>query len=115
MEAAMPVIKKSAKPPHEHPELVAALADELRNPHTKGGAGIPDITEESQTFGGRIHVLVLWDRWQGVPQAQRGPIILDAYRQVRGEREMLQISQPLGFTIEEWRRFQASAQVIQEP
>ena len=101
----MPVHKKAAKPPHNHPELVEALATELRNPTPDTGRGIPDVQEETQTYGGRVHVLVLWDRWEGVPQPERGPIILDAYREVRGEREMLNIGQAMGFTIEEWRRY----------
>lgn len=113
----MPVHQKKAKPPHNHPELVVALAEELRNPKPQGGAGIPDIQEEVQTYGGRIHVLVLWDRWELVPQPERGPIILDAYREVRGEREMLNISQALGFTLEEWRRgsYARSRRQGQEP
>jgi hypothetical protein len=110
----MPVRKKVAKPPHNHPELVAALAEELRHPKERGGPGIPDIQEETQTFGGRIHVLVLWDKWEGVPHPERGPIILDAYREARGEREMLNISVATGFTIEEHRRFLSAMQQRQQ-
>lgn len=69
--------------------------------------GIPDIQEEEQRYGGWLAVTVLWDRWAGVPMEERGPIILDAYRQARGEEEMLKITLPVGLTIEENLRLRA--------
>lgn len=104
----MPLNRQSAQPPHSHPELVDRLAQELRDPQPSGGAGIPDITEEMQTYGDRIHVRVIWDRWADVPHDERGPIILDAYGQVRGEAEMLRVTLASGFTIEEYRRYAAT-------
>ena len=98
----MPIEHRKARPPHEHPELVEALRNELSNETVDG----PNIIEEEQTFGKRLRVTVIWERWAGVPHPERGPIILDAYRQAKGEREMLNITLAQGFTIEEhalWR------------
>jgi hypothetical protein len=103
MELTMPVNKKSARPPHSHPELVDELADEL-NKNRPAGPGIPSITEEEQTYGNRLHVMVIWDKWAGVDHEERGPIILDAYQRARGEADMLRITLVQGFTIEEYRR-----------
>jgi hypothetical protein len=110
----MPVKTTAAKPYHNRPDLVAALAQELRKPSDKSGPGIPDIQEEVQIFGGRIHVRVLWDKWEGVPQPERGPIVLDAYREERGEREMLNISLIFAFTAAEWARFQTANRQVEE-
>lgn len=101
----MPVKRERAKPPHSHPELVEALANELVANSPKPTRDIPDIREEEQTYGGRLHVTVLWEKWAGVPQSERGPIILDAYRTAKGELEMLKITLAQGFTIEEHRRW----------
>lgn len=105
----MPVKRISAKPRHNHPELVQALVEELRNPRKIAEEGIPDIREEEQAFGGRIHVEVIWDLWEGVGQDERGPIILDAYKEARGVEEMLKIAQARGLTIEENLRLRARA------
>jgi hypothetical protein len=96
----MPIEHRQARPPHEHPELVEALRNELSNETADG----PRIIEEEQTYGHRLHVTVIWDRWAGVPHPERGPIILDAYREVRGVQVMLLITQPQGFTNDEARR-----------
>lgn len=101
----MPVKRTTARPAHTHPKLVEGLVSELRHPSDRSGAGIPDIMEEEQTFGDRLHVTVVWDRWQGVDHSQRGPVILDAYREVKGDAEMLRITLAQGFTMEEHRRY----------
>jgi hypothetical protein len=100
----MPLIKTQPKPAHGHPELVNELARELRDPKPQGGTGVPDIYEERQTFGNHLNVRVVWDKWEGIPHAERGPIILDAYRKARDEVEMLNITLALGLTPDENRR-----------
>lgn len=102
----MAVIRTRAKPPHGRPDLVMELAKEIKANSQQRGAGIPDVYEEEQTFGSRLHVIVVWDRWTDVPHVERGPIILDAYREAKGEREMLRITLPLGMTPEEFARRQ---------
>ena len=101
----MAIHKKKAKPPHSHPELVHALAEYLDQKKSKArGRGIPEIFEISQTYGNSLHVEVVWDRWEGVPHPERGPIILDAYRRKRGDLEMLRITIAQGFTPNEATR-----------
>jgi len=102
----MAIHRDKAKPAHNHPELVDALAEYLDE--AKGdakGKGIPEIFETVLTYGNNLNVRVVWDRWEGVPHPERGPIILDAYCQKRGELEMLRITLAQGFTPEEARKF----------
>ncbi len=99
--------RKKAKPAYseEHKGLVEALAEAVRkrDPNARG-EGIPDIIEEEQTLGDTFQVWVIWDAWKDVPQNERTPIILDAYKAARGELEMLKITLAQGFTPEEAER-----------
>lgn len=101
----MAIYKKKAKPPHNHPELVTVLAKYLDEKKKDAkGKGVPDIFEQTQTYGNSLHVRVVWDRWEGVPHPERGPIILDAYGKQRGKVEMQRITLVQGFTPEEAKR-----------
>lgn len=71
---------KAGKPAYS--SLAHDLAKELTNPDNSAGSsssGVPDIKEELQTYGNSLHVRVIWDKWQGVPLADRGTVIVDAY------------------------------------
>ncbi len=79
-------------------ELVDELAEEIRRPTQHAGAPVVFEDEVSQTDS--IHVLVIWERWQEVPQERRGAVILDAYRSVN-EARMRQIRFAIGVTPDE--------------
>jgi hypothetical protein len=101
----MAIHRKKAKPAHNHPDLVTLLVKYLDPKESKAkGEGIPEIYEIAQTYGNSMHVHVIWNQWEGVPHPERGPIILDAYAQARGDLEMLRIAIAQGFTPEEAKR-----------
>ncbi len=99
----MPIETRPARPAHQHPELVAELSAELGKPRPKG-PGIPQIIEQKLAYGNKMDVAVIWDKWADVGHEQRGPIILDAYREQRGDAAMLDIIRAMGFTPEEAKR-----------
>lgn len=59
---------------------------------------VPYVIEERGLSSDHLHVSVIWDRWKDVPRAERGRVILDAYRQARNEQEMLRIKLAPGLT-----------------
>jgi hypothetical protein len=92
----------------KHPTLVKQLAKELKQPPRtavakppKAKSAVPFIMEEEQQLSKRLHVYVIWDKWKGVEDGERGGVILDAYEQALGPRKALQISLVMGLTPQE--------------
>jgi len=77
--------------------LVEELAGELRS---EQGSGQPSIEEEHLKTGA-IRVVVLWDKWDSMPQEDRSAVILDAYRLVEGEDFAARIGLVNGLTFPE--------------
>ena len=100
----MAVARIPPRPAHNHPELVSALVKELQSQSDQHGPGIPDIMEQQLTYGEKLHVIVIWDRWMDVGHEERGPIILEAYRKAFDLQRMLQVTQAQGVTPEEAQR-----------
>lgn len=101
----MPVIRKPAPQPERHQGLIDELAEELRLNQADGRpGGAPRVIEEEVRGSPHLHVIVIWDSWRDIAPEERGRVILDAYNQQRGEKEMLRISSALGVTLEESRR-----------
>jgi hypothetical protein len=97
----MPVINRNAAPRHQHPELVEALATELgKQSEQQENADDPIIYQEAQRNSNSLHVTVLWQRWAGVPNEQRGAIILDAYEKAKKDT-LDRIAFALGVTADE--------------
>lgn len=94
----MPVFSHQGPAVINHDELVDALASEL--------SGVPVPPPQPQIYEDEIpqtrtlHVLVIWDRWQGVPGSARGPIIYDAYEKF-DRTKMLRVKFAFGFTYDE--------------
>lgn len=93
----MPVIKRRNRAEHPHhqrlvAELVRHLRDEPNLPE------MPRIIEEDERLSNNLHVYVLWDDWESVTERERSEIILEAYQEVRGQREMLRITIAMGVT-----------------
>ena len=102
----MPYTIVKPSPSESNPEMVAAIAAELRGGPTgrdvqrepiSALVSAPVIIEE-QTPRGPIHVTVIWDGWRDIAAEQRGRVILDAYRQVQGEETARAISIAMGLT-----------------
>jgi hypothetical protein len=94
----MPVFSHRGLPVADRGALVDALVSELSNQPTPPPQ--PQIYENEIPQTQSFHALVIWDRWDGVPPAARGPIIYDAYERVDPTR-MLQLKFAAGFTFEE--------------
>ena len=94
----MPVFSHRGQPVGDRDRLVAVLEAELKQ--DPSATGEPQIYEEEITQTQTLHVLVIWDRWQGVPAAARSSIIFDAYERVDPAR-MLRLKFAFGFTFEE--------------
>ena len=58
-----------------------------------------------------MNVTVIWDAWSDVPRDRRAGIILDAYREARGQEGMLAISVALGLTRQEADKLGVAADV----
>lgn len=59
-----------------YPDLLSALADELRNDRA---IAQPIIDEYTVPSNNAIRVTVIWDRWNQVPDEERSITILQAY------------------------------------
>lgn len=95
----MPVIRKDPRPSPRAMELLAELVAELkRNSTEPGSEDLPLILEDPERGTTRFGVTVLWEKWSDIPLRERGGLIMDAYKEVRGEPEMLRISRALGLT-----------------
>jgi hypothetical protein len=83
-------------------ELRTALIAELRTPN-EDPATEPDIVIETPGAG-TVHIFVKWTRWGELEQTVRSRIILDAYSEVKGEREAQKVTVAMGLTPEEATR-----------
>ena len=79
------------------PEIVQAIAEELRLNRENSPEDAPEIIEEELAHSRSLFVTVLWDAWQHLSGEARGRAIMEAYRQVRPD-EVLNISLALGLT-----------------
>lgn len=100
----MPVIRIHPTVPQAPPELVAALAEELRRNSPDGPEDAPRIVEEEAMRGNYFAVKVIWDAWKGLAPELRSRAIMDAYNQVRPE-DVSHISLAIGFTNADAQRF----------
>ena len=108
----MPYKLIEPEPLHEHLDLVADLAEELRLQRPDGPTEAPLIIEEKTPRRDFLHVQVIWDRWAGIPGEDRGRVIMDAYQQIRGMETVLKISSVLGLTSAEAQRLGVEHSVL---
>ena len=103
----MPRQRIPLRTPQSHPDLVAALATELR----AGDAGTPNGPQifEEDLPQNRRYVTVIWPEWTGIPPEDRGRIIGEAYEQAEGPQSRLSIGAALGLTPDEAVRIGANA------
>lgn len=78
--------------------LVSELIAELRNSRPNGQ---PRIDEERFPRTGKIRINVLWDKWHGVPEYERIPVIQAAYEKVESREFNDDIVMVMGLTFPE--------------
>src|SRR5947207_1781011 len=93
----MPRIRRGpeSQPRPRYPDLVRALAEELKNSHD---AGQPRIEEQVFPQTNAVRVTVLWDKWESVPDEDRAATILQAYEQAEGKDCRNPIALAIGLT-----------------
>jgi hypothetical protein len=79
-------------------DLFVELTAELKNSHP---AGQPRIDEHVFPRTGKMRVVVLWDKWQDVPEYERIAVIQAAYEQVEPREFFDQIVMIMGLTFPE--------------
>ena len=95
----MPIHRRS--PPQRSTSdgsLLNDLVAELKQPRDMGQ---PIIIEDSTPETHSLRVNVVWDRWEECPRELRAGIIIDAYKEARGEEVRQQITLALGVTVPE--------------
>ena len=94
----MPVRKN--RPSHETDlkDWIAPLVAELDADAETGGEDAPTILEDYQAFSNRFSVRVVWPPWEGVPPADRVPVILEAYRRSKRAEDVASITSARGLT-----------------
>ena len=98
----MAVIQREIRPPNPvREDLKQRLVEEWRDPHP--GDVEPLIIEES-TDGHPIHVYVIWDDWGDMSLQERADLLMEAFQEVKGLDEVLNVSIAMGITRAEARR-----------
>jgi hypothetical protein len=93
----MPRIRRGLEASRKrHPRLVEDLARELKESHESGQ---PIIEELEFPRTNNLRVTVIWDRWDPIPDEDRGNVILQAYEQVEGKEFTDRIALTLGLTV----------------
>jgi hypothetical protein len=62
------------------------------------------IVEEGGQGGRPIHLYVIWNDWGGLTLRERSEIIMDAYKEVKGDQAVLNVSVAMGLKAEEAKR-----------
>ena len=70
------------------------LMEELQHPKASGE---PEIVIESPNPA-TVHLFVIWSKWKDLEQMVRSRIILDAYREAKGEEEAIKVTVAMGLT-----------------
>ena len=78
------------------------LVNEIRHPQP--GAAEPIIILESQGRLAPTHLYVIWSEWGQLTQLERSEIVLEAYREAKGNSFASQLRVALGLTREEAAR-----------
>jgi hypothetical protein len=96
----MPRIRRSLEEPTgpRYPDLLAELADELRNARE---AGQPLVEEYVFPRTNAVRVTVIWDKWDLLNNEDRYATILQAYEQVEGKAFHDRIALAIGLTVPE--------------
>jgi hypothetical protein len=74
-------------------KLVVALADRLLHPPEPRYE--PFVIEDRVAQTKSLHVVVIWDEWEGLDRAARGSVIMDAYARAKRSKATLTVAMGL--------------------
>ncbi|MBI4579809.1 MAG: hypothetical protein HY718_08910 [Planctomycetes bacterium] len=99
----MPFEQRTVDNPH--PELIEQIERVLRQRNRQPqSSDEPRVIWEENRYLGRVHVTVIWGRWEKVQPEARGRVILDAIERAMGQQEASRIGLALGVTPEQAER-----------
>jgi hypothetical protein len=79
--------------------LVDTLAQEFHTPSSE--VQQPYFQIQPQPPLNRVHITVIWDRWNKLSHQERSEIILDAYEKCQGQGSAQSVSVAMGLTQQE--------------
>lgn len=84
-------------------QFIQTLADEFRHYDDPNQEYHQPLIQIDQPMA-RVHLLVIWDAWRTVSQAERSLFIMDAYGTTFGHEAALMVSVAMGLTQDEAAR-----------
>jgi len=93
----MPVILEKQPAKHNRKELIDAIFREWSGKSTMNE---PIVLAEEIAQTNTLHVIVVWSRWNGIPERERSAMIMDAYAIFQNPQQK-QITIALGATPDE--------------
>ena len=79
-------------------EWIAPLVAELDAEEGTDAPDAPTFIEDYQPFSDRSSVRVVWTKWEGLPPAERVPVVLEAYKRSKRAAELPNITSARGLT-----------------
>ncbi len=92
------ILGHGAQPRPQFPDLVGALADELR---TNRPFGQPVIREQRFPRTDAVRTTVIWDEWEPLGDEERVATIKQAYAEVEGDEFRDRLALAIGLTVPE--------------
>jgi len=93
----MPVKKLTRNPVNPAAQrLKDRLVEEWKD--TSSTAAQPIILEEGGTTTQPLHLYVVWDEWDPLPQIERSEIIMDAYEETHNPNAAINVTVAMGLT-----------------
>ena len=94
----MPVRKNRPTYETDLNDWIAPIVTELDADLETGQEDAPTILEDYQAFSDRFSVRVVWPRWEGIPPADRVPVILEAYKRSKRVEDVANVTSARGLT-----------------
>jgi hypothetical protein len=92
-------------PKVDYSDLVSEIEQVLRNKNPSSqNPDEPQVKWEKKPYVDRIHVTVIWNKWESVGLEARGRVILDAIERAEGIQTVQKVGMALGVTPEQAQR-----------
>ena len=88
----------------KYKELLQHLTTEWREEKWNGTGTAPEIEEQTDKKGRVLRLIVVWNDWADLEAQKRSEMIVDAFKAVRGEGAIADLSIAMGLTTAEAER-----------